>query len=272
MRHWTRLGAGAIALTCALALFGSPRGLMAGSSQAGFPPSVRVLNTAMFGPILVDKDGYALYTWVLDQPPSSGCYDTCATFWPPATVEGAVVPPAGLPGRLGTTARTDGTVQLTYNGRPLYRWMRDTEPGMITGDGSLSSGGLWPVATTGAVTPAVQLGQNQQFGYILTDRNGMTLYTNANDPQDQSACSDACTAAWPPLLVSGNLASGTLIVGAGLSRVLDTIQRADGATQVTFNHQPLYTFRRDMQPGDATGQGSTGFGGAWSVAVMKVTP
>ena len=267
MRHWTRLGAGAVVLAGALALFASPRGLVAGRAQAGLAPSVQIANTAMFGPILTDSSGLTLYTWVLDQPSVSNCYDSCANFWPPALVDGAAVAPAGLPGKLGTTVRTDGTTQLTYDGRPLYRYVRDTEPGMITGDGSLSSGGLWPVATTGAVSPTVQLTQNAELGYILTDSKGMTVYTWANDAPDQSMCNDACANAWPPALVSGNL-----VDGAGLSRVLGTIQRADGSTQLTFNHQPLYTFRRDMQPGDMTGQGSNGFGGAWSVAVMKVTP
>jgi predicted lipoprotein with Yx(FWY)xxD motif len=47
--------------------------------------------------------------------------------------------PAGVTG-LGTTARADGSVQVTYQGHPQYRYARDTSPGDTTGDGV---GGIW---------------------------------------------------------------------------------------------------------------------------------
>ena len=46
---------------------------------------------------------------------------------------------------LGTTHRTDGTVQVTYNKWPLYLWVSDSEPGQATGQGINSLGGLWYV-------------------------------------------------------------------------------------------------------------------------------
>jgi predicted lipoprotein with Yx(FWY)xxD motif len=242
----------------------------AGQNQAGAATSVQVMNTPKFGPVLTDSNGYVLYTFALDQPGTSNCYDTmdCATRWPPVTIQGAVVAPPGLPGTLGTTIRQDGSTQLTYNGWPLYSYSPPTGPGSSTGDGSYAfSGGLWLEAATGAVTPTIQLAPQQQGQYVVTDSNGMTLYTHSNDPRDQSLCTDACATPWPPASVNGDL-----IVGPGLSRVLDQITRADGTVQATLNHHPLYTFARDKQPGDENGQGINAFGGQWSVATVSATP
>jgi predicted lipoprotein with Yx(FWY)xxD motif len=229
--------------------------------------SVKVLETEMFGPILTDKDGMTLYTWVKDEPGVSVCYDACATSWPPAIVDSAPMAPADLPMMLGTTTRQDGAMQLTYGDWPLYRFARDTEPGAINGDGSLGAGALWPVAVTGAVTPTVMMMKHERLGYILTNSSGLTLYTWEADQPDESTCYENCATAWPPVLVDGNL-----IVGAGLSRVLGTTTRSDGSLQATFKKMPLYTFRRDMAPGDTNGEGSTGFGALWPIAVMQVTP
>src|SRR2546423_529081 len=61
-------------------------------------PSVGIADTERFGPILVDADGWALYTWVVDRPGESTCYGSCVESWPPALVDGPVIPPAGLAG------------------------------------------------------------------------------------------------------------------------------------------------------------------------------
>jgi len=229
-------------------------------------PSVSIVNTDMFGPILVDSEGFTLYTFVVDEPGMTTCYGSCVNAWPPAIIEGTPVAPGiGLPGRLGTVQRDDGTTQLAYNDWPLYRFSRDQAPGQIAGDGSVNSGGLWPVATTGAVKATASI--NDPHVGNLVDADGMTLYTWAGDEAGMSMCNEGCSTAWPPLLVDGKL-----IVGAGLSRVLGTITRDDGTTQVTLREMPLYRFSRDATPGEANGVGSTGFGAAWSVASLETAP
>ena len=45
---------------------------------------------------------------------------------------------------LGTTTRTDGTVQVTYNGWPLYYYVKDKAPGDVTGQ---DVGGVWYVVS-----------------------------------------------------------------------------------------------------------------------------
>ena len=49
----------------------------------------------------------------------------------------------GVPGKLGTIKRSDGTMQATYNGHPLYTYIGDTAPGQAHGNNLDLNGGLW---------------------------------------------------------------------------------------------------------------------------------
>lgn len=90
------------------------------------------------GSVLVDAQGMTLYIYDPDTGGMSACYDQCAVNWPP------LLAPAGAvaEGEFGLTARTDGTMQWTHGGMPLYLWIKDTKPGDVTGDGV---GGVWHV-------------------------------------------------------------------------------------------------------------------------------
>jgi predicted lipoprotein with Yx(FWY)xxD motif len=55
-------------------------------------------------------------------------------------VTGSPTGPPEATGTFGTINRRDGSVQGTYNGRPLYRFVDDEAPGDASGDGV---GGLW---------------------------------------------------------------------------------------------------------------------------------
>jgi predicted lipoprotein with Yx(FWY)xxD motif len=54
--------------------------------------------------------------------------------------------------KLGTTTRTDGTVQVTYNGWPLYYYVKDAQAGDVVGQGV---GSVWYVISPAGemVTP-----------------------------------------------------------------------------------------------------------------------
>ena len=101
------------------------------------------------GTVLVAGNGFTLYMFVPDkQSGVSTCYNACATAWPPLLLSGTDAPVYGHgvnPDLLGTTKRTDGTVQVTYNGWPLYLWVSDSEPGQATGQAINNNGGLWYV-------------------------------------------------------------------------------------------------------------------------------
>jgi predicted lipoprotein with Yx(FWY)xxD motif len=102
---------------------------------------------------------------------------------------------------------------------------------------------------------------NTGLGKILVDSQGKTLYLWAKDSGTKSACSGACASAWPPLRASGKPTAG----GGAKASLLGTTPRSDGKPQVTYDGHPLYGFTGDSQPGDTSGQGSTGFGAPWYV-------
>jgi predicted lipoprotein with Yx(FWY)xxD motif len=101
-------------------------------------------------------------------------------------------------------------------------------------------------------TGTVQVRSHDDFGDILVDADGMTLYRFDADEAGSaaSACHDDCADAWPPLTVSGDPTAGS-----GVSASLSTFDRDDGSTQVTADGWPLYYFASDGSPGDVAGQG-----------------
>jgi predicted lipoprotein with Yx(FWY)xxD motif len=115
----------------------------AAASGAAATVSLRKLNV---GNALVDSQGRTLYLFEADKGPMSTCNGACASLWPPDTTSGT--PKAG-PGvdaaKLGTTKRSDGTLEVTYNGHPLYRYAPDTKAGQDTGQGLNQFGAKWYV-------------------------------------------------------------------------------------------------------------------------------
>jgi len=102
------------------------------------------------GTVLVVGKGMTLYLFVPDRQSSkSTCYGACAQGWPPLVLPAGVTTPLAGPGvessLLGTTKRSDGTTQVTYNKWPLYLWVGDSQPGQATGQGINNLGGLWYV-------------------------------------------------------------------------------------------------------------------------------
>lgn len=116
-----------------IAMFGFAQEAPAGIS------GINLAESSDMGQYLVDQEGMALYLFVPDAQGASTCYDDCATNWPPVTVESADALPtvgAGLDqALLGTVERDDGTLQVTYNGWPLYYYIGDMEAGVATGQG-----------------------------------------------------------------------------------------------------------------------------------------
>jgi predicted lipoprotein with Yx(FWY)xxD motif len=108
-----------------------------------------VLKTAKIGgaTVLTSAQGFTLYWFAPDTPAKSACYGTCAGYWPPVTVTGTPSAGPGVTGRLGTIKRSDGSIQVTYNGHPLYTYVGDTAPGQAFGNNLNLNGGLWHEVT-----------------------------------------------------------------------------------------------------------------------------
>jgi len=89
------------------------------------------------GTVLVAANGMTVYTFTKDTKDSgkSACTGGCATTWPPLTVAAGATPTGGtgVTGTLATITRDDGTLQVTYNGLPLYFFMNDKNPGDSNG-------------------------------------------------------------------------------------------------------------------------------------------
>jgi len=96
-------------------------------------------------------------------------------------------------------------------------------------------------------------------GTVLTDGAGRAVYLWVKDSGDASACSGACTGAWPPVTTTGTVTAA----GSAKASDLGTITRADGTKQVTYDKHPLYYFAGDSKAGMASGQGSDSFGAKW---------
>src|SRR6478609_9801846 len=115
------------------------------ATPSGSPPAARVSTTSgSLGVFLVDGQGRTLY--VLDGEPegTSGCYDACATAWPPLTTTGDPTAAGDAVAKeLSTSTRTDGTTQVLYGGHALYTYAQDGASGQTTGQGLTQQGGTW---------------------------------------------------------------------------------------------------------------------------------
>jgi predicted lipoprotein with Yx(FWY)xxD motif len=116
------------------------------SSQVQTQTQGAVLNisndNATLGSYLSASNGMTLYYFTKDAPGVSTCADACAINWPPYTVSSSasLSGAAGVTGAISTITRADGSMQVTYNGAPLYFWAKDVKPGDTNGQ---NIGGVW---------------------------------------------------------------------------------------------------------------------------------
>jgi predicted lipoprotein with Yx(FWY)xxD motif len=97
---------------------------------------------AELGIILFDLSGHTLYRFDGDKGSTSSCYGACAAAWPPALTEGKIRA-VDVPRKLvGTSKRKDGTIQLTYDGHPLYTHSGEGQ-GESKGNGVTAFGAKW---------------------------------------------------------------------------------------------------------------------------------
>jgi len=105
------------------------------------PALINVGRNDHLGPFLVDDKGMTLYLYKRDTPNASNCNDNCAATWPPLLTNGNTVSAAGADAsKVGAITRIDGTMQVTYDGWPLYHYSEDIQPGDTKG---LGIGSVW---------------------------------------------------------------------------------------------------------------------------------
>jgi predicted lipoprotein with Yx(FWY)xxD motif len=160
-RWWatTAFAAAALAVAACGSSTANSSGASGGSSSAAAPTQSAVsasnaVKTTKIGgaTVLTNVKGFTLYWFVPDTMTASKCNGACAKYWPP--VKGPVTE-TGIKGKFGTITRSDGSIQATWNGHPLYTYVGDTAPGQAKGNGLNLSGGLWhEVTVSGSAAPA----------------------------------------------------------------------------------------------------------------------
>ncbi|MEU0663497.1 SCO0930 family lipoprotein [Streptomyces lavendulocolor] len=279
--------------------YGSGSGYGSGAGSGGQGAAAKpagqlaVWDSKELGKVVTDSEGLTLYRFDKDtpNPPKSNCEGDCAKAWPVVAADGAK-PPAGVDASLmGEITRADGTKQLTIDGWPMYRYIKDSKPGDVKGQGV---GGTWFAAAPDGKKAALSGGGDEgaaddegagdegaaedqggegggsaadlaglsvrkdpKLGEIVVDKNGMTVYRFEKDSAwpMKTACTGECLEKWPVVApVEKNDTEGISLKG------YVTFDRPDGIKQQTIDCWPLYTFAGDKKPGDTNGQG---VGGTW---------
>jgi predicted lipoprotein with Yx(FWY)xxD motif len=185
LRRGTALS-GLAAAAVLVAACGSPVGSTASPGSGGNSGSsgntaaakgaVSARQLSGIGAALVDSSGKTIYTPKTPEEADGTikCTGSCLSFWFPVTASSANPGSGGLPGKLGTIHRPDGTTQLTYNGKPLYTFRLDTAAGQAHGnnftDTFSGTSFTWEVVTAsgeagGAGSPAPSPSYSYQAGY-----------------------------------------------------------------------------------------------------------
>jgi predicted lipoprotein with Yx(FWY)xxD motif len=146
----------------------SADGTAPGGSSAAQTVSVSTVDGV--GEVLVDGEGAALYAADQEADGMVLCTDSCAAIWDPLTVSGGN-PTAGdgLGGKLRVVKRPDGSRQVSFEGRPLYRFVEDPSTGTVTGNGFADTfdgqAFTWHVATPTGVSTSSANSSSSSGGY-----------------------------------------------------------------------------------------------------------
>jgi predicted lipoprotein with Yx(FWY)xxD motif len=123
----------------------SPSASAAGSSSPAAGGNTIKTTTISGATVLTNSQGFTLYWFAPDTSTTSKCNGSCATIWPP--VKAPATAGTGVTGTIGEIKRSDGSMQATYNGHPLYTYKADTAPGQANGNNVNASGGVWHEVT-----------------------------------------------------------------------------------------------------------------------------
>jgi predicted lipoprotein with Yx(FWY)xxD motif len=107
-------------------------------------PGIRIMQKERLGEFLAAGNGITLYSYVKDEKNVSNCIEGCAFNWPPFYVDPSAVVEGCESSDFATIKRSDGRMQTTYKGMPLYHFIQDKYPGDTLGQGV---GKVWFIVT-----------------------------------------------------------------------------------------------------------------------------
>ncbi|MDV9187057.1 hypothetical protein R6L23_02295 [Streptomyces sp. SR27] len=116
------------------------------SASTGSAATVKTASSPL-GQILVDGSGRTLYLFKADTGTTSTCNGACAQAWPPLTTTGTPHSSGLSSSLVATTARSDNSTQVTFNGHPLYYFAEDKKPGETNGQDVSAFGNSWYVVS-----------------------------------------------------------------------------------------------------------------------------
>jgi predicted lipoprotein with Yx(FWY)xxD motif len=116
----------------------------ASTGGAGETTFVSTATAGDLGQVIVNSEGMTLYDFHKDKGTTSSCYGACESAWPPLSTSAKPQAEGGAQSSmLGTTERKDGTMQVTYNGHPLYTFAEDKKAGEANGNDFSAFGAQW---------------------------------------------------------------------------------------------------------------------------------
>ncbi len=150
-----------LALTLLLAAICPPQGLAAKSSKR---VAAEAANSTLGKTILTTTKGRTLYSLSVEKNGRFVCTRSCLSVWHPLLVPAGIHPTG--PVKLGTIERPEGGTQVTYKGRPLYRFSGDAKAGQANGEG-IEDVGTWHAASLPqkAAEPAPQPQPENPYPY-----------------------------------------------------------------------------------------------------------
>jgi predicted lipoprotein with Yx(FWY)xxD motif len=151
-----------------------------GTASAATQPTLGVGHSGTYGAVLVDSRGLSLYT-LSNSENKMVCTGKCLSFWPPVVVSKSTTHVdlgPGVTGEIGFMPLTKTTKEVTFDGYPLYTFVKDTGPGQSHGEGVVAFGGTWELvrpaalvapaakAASGATTKAAASGTTTTTAYV----------------------------------------------------------------------------------------------------------
>ena len=240
--------------------------------------TVQLSDNPTHGKILTDSEGMSLYFFSKDTKGTSLCIDGCLDNWPVFYKENITVDEGLDAADFATITRTDGVMQTTYKGWPLYYFINDNSAGETNGD---KVNDVWYVAKPdySLMYATAQLvghdGINYKSDYTpgdgntfyITDIDGSTLYTFKNDTYNKNnftAEDFSNNGVWPIAEITVDKVPS--ILNAADFGTIDVY----GKTQLTYKGWPLYYFGQDADRGDNKGI-SFPSPGVWPIANTETT-
>lgn len=127
----------------------TPKATSTANSSSSTDMATGIKTTSVSGhQVLTDSAGFVLYWFAKDTPTASNCSGTCLTYWPAVLGTPSLASGVSLAGTLGTIKRSNGQLQATYDGHPLYTFKADTSAGQDSGNALNEQGGLWWAMTS----------------------------------------------------------------------------------------------------------------------------